>query len=163
MLVYIQQDYGKNNLRNNPMDEFDEYKYMLGETVMLYQFVENDLKLIYAGLMDGNYYQNIEKVRATFKGLGQVIQALEALDNSDGRPYFNRETYELLNRLARYRNFYCHQCCVEFCYNPDFRNSVEFKDGFEKLKRTNESIKYVQEQTQKFRLDVLRRFKGIKQ
>ena len=143
------------------MDEFDNYKYLLGETIMLYQFVENDLKLIYAGMMQGSFYQNIEKVRATFKGLGQVIQALEELDNSDGRPYFDSYTYSLLSKLARQRNYYCHQCCVDFCYNPDFRESIEFRDSYEKLKSTNESIKYVQGQTERFRLDVLRRFKGI--
>ena len=42
------------------MNDFDKYKYLLGETISLYQFMENDLKLIYAGMLKGNFYKNIE-------------------------------------------------------------------------------------------------------
>ena len=59
------------------MDNFDKYKYILGETIILYQFMENDLKLIYAGMLKGDFYKNIDKVRSTYKGLGQIILALE--------------------------------------------------------------------------------------
>lgn len=143
------------------MDDFDKYKYLLGETVMLYQFMENDLKLIYAGMLDGDFYSNISKVRSTFKGLGQVVQALEQLDNSDEKPYFSRETYALLNKLARQRNFYCHQCCVEFCYNPYFRESAEFKESCESLMKTVKSIREVQAQTQKHREAILDKFNRV--
>ncbi|MBQ7351240.1 MAG: hypothetical protein IJW59_00005 [Clostridia bacterium] len=143
------------------MDSFDKYKYLLGETVMLYQFMENDLKLIYAGLLSGNFYKNIEYVRSNFKGLGQVVQALEELDHSDSNPYFSKETYMLLGKLARQRNFYCHQCCVEFCYNPYFRDSFEFNDSLAKLEQTNHSVKSIQAQTEKHRASILARFKGV--
>ena len=75
------------------MEDFDKYKYLLGETIIHYQFMENDLKLIYAGLLPGNFYKNIEMVRSNFKGLGQIVIALEELDFSTGdTPYFTRET-----------------------------------------------------------------------
>ena len=61
------------------MDNFDKYKYILGETIVLYQFLENDLKIIFAGILKGNFYKNIEYVRSEYKGLGQVIKALEEL------------------------------------------------------------------------------------
>ena len=143
------------------MDDFDKYKYLLGETIILYQLMENDLKLIYAGMLEGNFYKNIEKVRSTYKGLGQIVQALEELDNSDSAPYFNRDTYMLLNKLARQRNYYCHQCSVEFCYNPFFRDSIEFKDSLEGLIRTNENIKSVQSQTSSHRESILARYNRI--
>jgi hypothetical protein len=143
------------------MDNFDKYKYLLGETITLYQFMENDLKLIYAGMLSGNFSKNIEKVRSTYKGLGQIIIALEELDNSDGSPYFSRETYILLNKLARQRNYYCHQCCMEFCYNPYFQESPEFEDSFRKLVETNTSIKSIQEQTERHRINILTRYNRI--
>lgn len=143
------------------MDNFDKYKYFLGETITLYQFMENDLKLIYAGMLSGNFYKNIDKVRSIYKGLGQIIMALEELDNSDGNPYFSKDTYALLNKLARQRNYYCHQCCMEFCYNPYFRDSPEFNESFEKLLKTNESIKHIQEQTEKHRINILTRYNRI--
>ena len=143
------------------MDNFDKYKYILGETIVLYQFLENDLKIIFAGILKGNFYKNIEYVRSEYKGLGQVIKALEELDNSDSSPYFSKETYILLNKLARQRNYYCHQCCVDFAYNPDFKNSIEFRESLEKLIDTNNSIKYVQPQIEEHKTNVLNRFNRV--
>ena len=137
------------------MDNFDKYKYILGETIILYQFMENDLKLIYAGMLNGNFYKNIDHVRSTYKGLGQIIIALEELDNSDGNPYFSRETYAMLNKLARQRNYYCHQCCMDFCYNPYFRDSSEFSESLESLMTTNANLKTIQAETEKHRVNVL--------
>lgn len=143
------------------MDNFDKYKYILGETIVLYQFLENDLKIIFAGILKGNFYKNIEYVRSEYKGLGQVVKALEELDNSDSSPYFSKETYILLNKLARQRNYYCHQCCVDFAYNPDFKNSIEFRESLEKLIDTNNSIKYVQPQIEEHKTNVLNRFNRV--
>ena len=143
------------------MDNFDKYKYILGETIVLYQFLENDLKIIFAGILKGNFYKNIEYVRSEYKGLGQVIKALEELDNSDSSPYFSKETYIVLNKLARQRNYYCHQCCVDFAYNPDFKNSIEFRESLEKLIDTNNSIKYVQPQIEEHKTNVLNRFNRV--
>ena len=62
------------------MNDFDKYKYLLGETISLYQFMENDLKLIYAGMLKGNFYKNIEYVRSEYKGLGMVIKEVRVYD-----------------------------------------------------------------------------------
>lgn len=140
------------------MDTFDKYKYLLGETIMLYQLMENDLRLMFAGMTSGDFYANLDKVKATYKGLGQLVVALEQLDNSDSSPYFTAETYALLNRLARQRNYYCHQCCLDFCYNPQFRDTMEYKQSLERLEKTNEIIKSVQAQTNKHRELILSRY-----
>ena len=138
------------------IDTFDKYKYLLGETIMLYQLMENDLKLMFVGMCSGDFETNLEKVKATYKGLGQIVQALEQLDNSDSTPYFDEETYRLLNRLARQRNYYCHQCCVDFCYNPYFRDTEEFKEALAKLEKTNEIIKDIHAQTDHHREQILK-------
>lgn len=140
------------------MDTFDKYKYLLGETIMLYQLMENDLRLMFAGMTSGDFYANLDKVKATYKGLGQLVVALEQLDNSDSSPYFTAETYALLNRLARQRNYYCHQCCLDFCYNPQFRDTIEYKQSLERLEKTNEIIKSIQAQTNKHRELILSRY-----
>ena len=147
--------------RGELMDTFDKYKYLLGETIMLYQLMENDLRLMFAGMTSGDFYANLDKVRATYKGLGQLVQALEQLDNMDSSPYFTRETYALLNRLARQRNYYCHQCCLDFCYNPQFRETIEYKQSLEKLEKTNDVIKSIQAQTNRHRELILSRYNRI--
>ena len=72
------------------IDTFDKYKYLLGETIMLYQLMENDLRLMFAGMCSGDFEANVEKVKSTYKGMGQMVLALEQLDNSDSSPYFNK-------------------------------------------------------------------------
>lgn len=143
------------------MNDFDKYKYLLGETITLYQFMENDLKLIFAGMLKGNFYKNIEYVRSEYKGLGQVIKALEELDNSDATPYFSKDTYFMLSKLARQRNYYCHQCCMDFAYIPDFENSIEFKDSLGTLMDTNKNIKHIQTQIEIHKNDVLSKFNRV--
>ena len=143
------------------MDTFDKYKYLLGETIMLYQLMENDLRLMFAGMTSGDFYANLDKVKATYKGLGQLVQALEQLDNMDSSPYFTRETYAILNRIARQRNYYCHKCCLDFCYNPQFRESIEYKQSLEKLEKTNDIIKSIQAQTNRHRELILSRYNRI--
>lgn len=123
--------------------------------------MENDLKLIYAGMLEGDFFKNVNIVRGTFKGLGQIVLALEELDNSDSSPYFSKDTYNLLNKLARQRNYYCHQCSIDFCYDPYFRESAEFLDALEKLKITNFNIKSVQEQTSIHREQILARYSRV--
>ena len=141
------------------MEDFDRYKYLLGETIIYYQFMENDLKLIYAGILGGNFYKNIEQVRSTFKGLGQIVIALEELDYSTNEtPYFTRDTYKLLSKLARQRNYYCHQCCIDFCYNPYFKDSAEFQESLQSLIRTNNSIRMVQAETERHRKSILGKY-----
>ena len=90
-----------------------------------------------------------------------VIKALEQLDNSDNTPYFSRETYFLLSKLARQRNYYCHQCCMDFAYIPDFEKSIEFKDSLGTLMDTNKAIKNVQSQIEVHKNNVLSRFNRV--
>lgn len=143
------------------MNNFDKYKFLLGETISLYQFMENDLKIIYAGMMKGNFFKNLEYVRGEYKGLGMVIKALEEYDNIDSNPYFDEPTYIKLNKLARQRNYYCHQCCMDFAYIPNFENSIEFKDSLGTLMDTNETIKNVQLQIEAHKNYILNKYNRV--
>ncbi len=140
------------------MFTIDEYKFLVGETILHYQLIENDLKIIYAGMLMGNIEENLAKVDREFRGLGDVIFALEKLDNSDGHPFFSENDYRMLKRLAGQRNYYCHQCFVDFCYIRDFIRSEEYAKSCSKLKRTNDDIKKIQEQTENFKLTILNQY-----
>ena len=38
--------------------DLGEYKFVLGEVVMLYQFIESDIKIIIAAMLQGDYEKN---------------------------------------------------------------------------------------------------------
>ena len=144
------------------MNNFDNYKYLLGETIINYQLIENDLKMIYAGMSSGDFNDNIDYVDKTFHGLGQIIIALQKLDNSDNKPYFSKEDYKILKNLARDRNYYCHQCAIDFGYIQNFINSTEYKKNYSKLQSVNTEIKRMQKLTEDFRFEILKKYNRIK-
>lgn len=144
------------------MNNFDNYKYLLGETIINYQLIENDLKMIYAGMLSGDFNDNIDYVDKTFHGLGQIIIALQKLDNSDNKPYFSKEDYKILKNLARDRNYYCHQCAIDFGYIQNFINSTEYKKNYSKLQLVNTEIKRMQKLTEDFRFEILKKYNRIK-
>ena len=143
------------------MTDLEKYKYVLGEIIMLYQFIENDIKLIMAGMLKGDFKENVELIRNKINGLGEAIRELEKLDNSDGNPFFNKAQYDFLKKIAKERNYYCHNCCLEFAYESNVEFSKKFKSSFSKLTQTREDLIAVQNSTEEFRINVLKRYRGI--
>ena len=66
---------------------FKNYELMLGEIVTYYQLIERDLKLIYLFLFNFRNRTRYTIKDLNFKGLGEVINALEALDLETRHPY----------------------------------------------------------------------------
>lgn len=143
----------------NLKSEFDEYKFYLGETIVFYQLVEYDLKVILAAMMSGKIEDNINYIESSLKGMGQIIVELEKLDNSTSKPYFDKQTYMLLQKTARCRNYYCHKCAVDFAFIANSLESNKFKQEFLTLKKVNEDLKYIQNQTTIFRIESLKKYK----
>jgi len=71
------------------MEEWDDYHRLVGETLMFCQAIEHDVKAIYAGMLEGDYDQNLERIKK--KTLGQTLTLLKQLDESDGKPEFLRK------------------------------------------------------------------------
>jgi len=142
--------------------DFETYKYLLGETIGYYQLLENDLKLIFAGMMKGeNFAENYDITCREFQGLGKIITALKELDNSDNKPYFSQETYRLLFKLAGERNYFCHKCCLDFRYIQDFEKSKEYAKACKKLIDSNKLIKDIHAKTEEHRLKILKDYHRI--
>lgn len=64
--------------------DISDFKICYAETMMYYQLIENDIKLIYSYMHRGNVVQHLES--AENKTLGQMIRILKELDESDGKP-----------------------------------------------------------------------------
>ena len=50
------------------------------------------------------------------KNWGVVLNKLRKLDNSDGNPYFTEDEYALLDEIREKRNYWCHQCYLDWVY-----------------------------------------------
>ena len=136
-----------------------EYKYVLGEVVMIYQYIESDIKIIIAAMTQGDYNQNLRNVRNNIKGLGEAIRELERVDNYGGNPRFNKRQYEVLKNVARDRNYFCHSCTLDFSYIDNYLDSNEFRKSYEKLISAREGLLRIQKAVEDYRIYALRVFR----
>ena len=75
----------------------DSFNKLVGQTILECQKIEHDVKLIYAGMLKGEFNKNFNNIKN--KALGPVLVDLEKLDNSDGKPYFKQDDYDLLFQI----------------------------------------------------------------
>ncbi len=95
----------------------DQFKLIHSELIMQVQLIENDLRLIYASMKAGVFEDNYDNLEQA--NLGKIIRALKELDNSDGAPELSDKDYETLNQIREIRNYWCHQCYLDYVYIVD--------------------------------------------
>ena len=121
------------------MTKLEKFKILLGDTIMLYQVVENDMRIIRAQMRKGNPDDNLKEDKETYKGLGQIIYALEDLDKSSNPRFFADDFYRNLKRISHFRNYYCHECAITFVYETKFPNP-KFEEVYEKLEADHNEL-----------------------
>lgn len=92
----------------------DTFKMIHSELIQQVQGIEYDLKLIYAAMKSGDFDENYEEVKEM--SLGSITKELKRLDNSDNMPDLSNKDYETIDRIRHMRNYWCHQCYVDFMY-----------------------------------------------
>ena len=101
---------------NSCMDR-NQFKLIHSELIQQVQCVENNLKIIYAAMCKGNFTNNLKSVEKM--NLGKIARELEELDNSDDMPEFSEEEYNTIDEIREIRNYWCHQCYLDFVYIED--------------------------------------------
>ncbi|RKI39328.1 hypothetical protein D7V86_17380 [bacterium D16-51] len=92
----------------------DQFKLIHSELIQQVQCVENNLKIIYAAMCKGNFNNNLKSVERM--NLGKITRELEELDNSDDMPEFSEEEYNTMDEIREIRNYWCHQCYLDYIY-----------------------------------------------
>jgi len=141
------------------MAYLDKYNILVGETIMQCQRIEHDIKLIYAGMMEGDIDENRDMVADL--ALGTVLVGLKKLDHSDHEPYFSRDDYKLLREIKNIRNWLVHQAYVDFIYSPRSTAERDLNESFTKLQKFNKDVTELGQQVEDIRLDVLKKYDRI--
>lgn len=138
----------------------DKFKLIHSELIMQVQCIENDLKLIYAGMHEGNFNKNLDMLEKA--NLGSVIKKLKELDYSDGHPDLSKRDYELLERIREIRNYWCHQCFLDYVYIKDDRQrEYQFQQIAKKLSEDENHTWDLHEHLQKLRIKILEKYERI--
>ena len=141
------------------MVNLQDFNIYVGSTIMECQRIEHDVKLIYAGMLQGDFNQNFGMVKNM--PLGPVLTELEKLDNSDGTPYLTKSDYRLLKEIKNVRNWLVHACYSDFIYSKGDSLDRNFTKGYNKLLDFNKKMKVLGNQVEKVRLQILKHFGRI--
>ena len=120
---------------------------------MSVQYIEQDLKLIYSILKGGEFYDNYSDVENS--PLGKLLKSLREMDQELGYSKIKENDYELLNQIREIRNYWCHQCYIDFHYIEDPQAHEEaFQQVAFKLHEDELRVYELQQKIEKLRKSV---------
>lgn len=99
---------------NSYNEQLKRFRLMHSEIIEEYQCIEFDLRRIYSAMVDRDFDDTMDELED--KNWGELLTRLKRLDNSDGKPYISSDDYELLDKIRERRNYWCHQCYLDFMY-----------------------------------------------
>ena len=138
----------------------DEFKLIHSELIMQVQMIENDLRMIYAGIKPGDFEDNYDLIDRA--GLGVIIRELKKADEIDGKPDLPDSDYKLIDRIREIRNYWCHQCYLDFVYiQDDAEREERFQEIASRLKEDEEQTWALHKRLEKLRLGKLKEYKRI--
>ena len=138
----------------------DKFKLIHSELIMQVQCIEHDLKLIYAGMHRGDFDKNLDMLEKA--NLGTVIKKLKDLDYSDGKPDLSEQDYALLEQIREIRNYWCHQCYLDYTYiQDDYQRERKFQQVAQLLSEVENRTWDLHQHLQQLRLKMLRKYNRI--
>lgn len=136
----------------------DRFKRLHSSLILQMQCIENDLRIIYAALKEGDFEQNIDDLEKA--NLGTIQKRLRAADDSDGKPDLSAEDYELIDQIRVKRNYWCHQCYLDYIYIPDYREREErFQQIAAQLDEDEKRTWQLHKKLEKIRLEKLEEYR----
>lgn len=141
--------------------DYDTFKLIHSELIMSVQYIEQDLKLIYSILKGGEYYDNYSNVE-NFP-LGKLLKSLHEMDQELGYSKIKEKDYELLDQIREIRNYWCHQCYIDFHYIEDQQAHEEaFQEVAFRLHKDEWRVFELQQRIEKLRKSVVKKHRHKK-
>lgn len=138
----------------------DLFKLIHSELIMQVQLIENDLRLIYAAMKSGDFDENLDYLDKA--NLGMIIKELRKLDCSDGSPDLKDSDYKLLDEIREIRNYWCHQCYIDYVYiSDDAKRENKFQEIANRLHYDENRTWDLHERMEKLRVKSLKKYKRI--
>lgn len=105
------------------IQQFQQYH---SELIEYCQCIEYDIKRIYSDMSSDDFDDNMDMLGTS--NLGTTIARLRKLDYSDGDPWLTEAEYEQLDRIRQVRNYWCHQCYIDYVYiDNDYQREIAFQ------------------------------------
>ena len=135
---------------------FEEFKNFYALTMMFYQRIEHDIKLIYAFMLKGDAGDNFDSIEN--ETLGTMIRTLEKLDYSDNKPFISKDDYHFLKKICDRRNYWAHHAFIDFIYDDDPLLSKEYKDICRSLEKDYREVEKASDILEKMRVECCEKY-----
>ena len=136
----------------------NRFKLIYSELIQQVQCVENNLKIIYAAMLKGDFNKNLKITERM--NLGKIARELEYLDNSDDMPEFSEEEYGTIDEIREIRNYWCHQCYLDFVYiGNDYEREKAFQKVAKKLHYDEYRTYDLFKKTEEMRLIIMEKYR----
>lgn len=140
--------------------DLSDFHAYVGETIMYCQFIENDVKWIYAGMHKGDADVNFDDLEKGKVTLGMLVGMLQKLDN-EREPYLSEGDYELLRQVTEIRNHWAHKGYIEFMYSDGDELTKEFTRQARRLENDHNRLKKLSDAIERVKMDVLKKYGRI--
>ena len=138
----------------------DTFRHLHSELIRQVQGIEYDLKLIYAAIKPGNFDENYQQVQNF--SMGEIAGNLKKLDYSDNIPDLSEQEYDLIDRIRVIRNYWCHQCYVDFMYiTNEAMKEEKFNEVCEQLIQDEQHTRTLFQKLEVFRTTELKTYGRI--
>lgn len=136
----------------------DTFKMIHSELIQQVQCIEHDLKIIYAAMKRGRFQSNMEAMSKA--NLGEIARELEALDYSDDFPELSERDYEVIDEIRDIRNYWCHQCYIDFIYiADDYQRERRFQEIAQRLHYDENQTYALMQKIKKMKLYILDKYR----
>ena len=138
--------------------DYDTFKLIHSELIMSVQYIEQDLRIIYSTVKPGDYKDNYEIVDQA--PLGKILRELHELDDELGYSKIKPNDYELLDQIREIRNYWCHQCYLDFHYeeNPQ-EHDRKFQEVAERLHFDELRVYELYQKIERLRISVVKKYR----
>lgn len=138
----------------------DEFRLTHSRLIMQMQCIESDLRIIYAAIKTGDFAENYDDLEKA--NLGKIQKELKKIDYSDDHPDLSEADYELIDQIRETRNYWCHQCYLDYVYIlDDERRAARFQEIAARLAEDEEQAWQLQKKLERLRLVKLKEYHRI--
>ena len=139
----------------------DLFKIIHSELIQQVQTIEYNLKVIYSKVQPGDFCDNYESIEKL--NLGRIIAELKKIGNEADYLTLTEEDYRLLDEIREIRNYWCHQCYIDFGYIPNNdEREAKFQEIAERLHFDEPRTWKLSQKIEKIRLYVVKKYDKIK-
>ena len=136
----------------------DTFKLIHSELIQQVQSIEFNLRRTYAAMCEGNFEDNFRRLEKS--NLGKIARELEDLDYSDDCPELSEDDYDLIDEIREIRNYWCHQCYIDFMYiNNDREREKKFQKIAQRLQRDENRTYALSVKLEKVYFSILKKYR----